>query len=170
MPESNDRRKFLNRIIGSVGGIVGVFLALPLVSSMLDPLLRKTRKEWRKVGSPGDFAVGSTTLVTFEDAAPYEWSKSISKTAAYLRRVKENEFIAFSVNCAHLGCPVRWVESSELFLCPCHGGVYYKDGSRASGPPVKGLSQYPVRISGDKIEIKTEAIPITTLSAGEKVS
>jgi menaquinol-cytochrome c reductase iron-sulfur subunit len=50
-------------------------------------------------------------------------------------------------------------------MCPCHGGVYYKDGSVAAGPPPKSLVQYPVRINKNAIEIQTSAIPITNISA-----
>ena len=51
-------------------------------------------------------------------------------------------FQVFAINCAHLGCPVRWFPQSGLFMCPCHGGVYYQDGARASGPPERGLFEY----------------------------
>jgi Rieske Fe-S protein len=50
-------------------------------------------------------------------------------------------FLVLAVNCAHLGCPVEWFQESGLFMCPCHGGVYYANGERASGPPPRGL--YP---------------------------
>jgi Rieske Fe-S protein len=50
-------------------------------------------------------------------------------------------FLVLAVNCAHLGCPVEWFQESGLFMCPCHGGVYYENGERASGPPPRGL--YP---------------------------
>ena len=52
------------------------------------------------------------------------------------------KFQVFAINCAHLGCPVRWFPQSGLFMCPCHGGAYYADGSRASGPPERGLFEY----------------------------
>ena len=68
------------------------------------------------------------------------------------------------MNCAHLGCPVRWEEKPELFMCPCHGGVYYKDGSRAAGPPPRGLYTYPIRIVKNQVEIETQAIPITNIN------
>ena len=35
-----------------------------------------------------------------------------------------NRIIAISTRCMHLGCPVRYIEASERFICPCHGGVY----------------------------------------------
>ena len=59
------------------------------------------------------------------------------------RRESEGQFIAFSANCTHLGCPVRWMRMQDLFLCPCHGGVYYKDGSVAARPSTR-LSAGPV--------------------------
>ena len=34
---------------------------------------------------------------------------------------------------------------AELFLCPCHGGVYYADGTVAGGPPPQPLFRYGVR-------------------------
>ena len=52
------------------------------------------------------------------------------------------EFIAISTRCAHLGCPVRYVQASEKFICPCHGGVYGKDGSVDGGPPVRPLDRF----------------------------
>jgi menaquinol-cytochrome c reductase iron-sulfur subunit len=55
---------------------------------------------------------------------------------------------------------VRWLPDAQLFMCPCHGGVYYADGSVAAGPPPHSLSQYTTRINGDDVEIHTEPIPI----------
>jgi menaquinol-cytochrome c reductase iron-sulfur subunit len=76
--------------------------------------------------------------------------------------VNDAEFIAFSVNCTHLGCPVRWLQDADLFMCPCHGGVYYSDGTVAAGPPPKSLIRYDVRTANGQVEIKTMAIPITS--------
>ena len=55
------------------------------------------------------------------------------------------KFQVFAVNCAHLGCPVRWFPQSSLFMCPCHGGVYYRDGSRASGPSAARAVRVPLQ-------------------------
>ena len=69
-------------------------------------------------------------------------------------------FQVFAVNCAHLGCPVRWFPQSRLFMCPCHGGVYNGDGTVAAGPPPHQLSQYPVRVRDGQVELRTDPIPI----------
>ena len=53
-----------------------------------------------------------------------------------------NNFIALSSRCAHLGCPVRYVDAAEHFVCPCHGGVYNFRGEVAGGPPVRPLDRF----------------------------
>jgi Rieske Fe-S protein len=45
-------------------------------------------------------------------------------------------------------------------MCPCHGGAYYEDGSRASGPPERGLFTYNHRIENGQLMI--EAGPLST--------
>ncbi len=162
---SVDRRGFLTKLTFAIGGFIGAILALPLFTAMLDPITRKKGTIWRKVGMLSDFKVGETKMVSFENASPYKWAGKISNSAAYLRQETNGDFVAFSVNCAHLGCPVRWEAKAELFMCPCHGGVYYKDGSRAAGPPPRGLYKYPVRIVNNAVEIETESIPITTITS-----
>lgn len=159
------RRGFLSKVTFGIGAFIGTVMAFPLVTAMLDPVTRKKETTWRHVGNLEDFETGKTKMVSFQNASPYEWSGKIAYSAAYIRREENNKLTAFSVNCAHLGCPVRWEEEAELFMCPCHGGVYYKDGSRAAGPPPRGLYTYPVRIVNNQIEIETEAIPITNIGA-----
>ena len=46
-----------------------------------------------------------------------------------------NHWVALSDRCMHLGCPVRYVQAAQRFICPCHGGVYDFRGMVAGGPP-----------------------------------
>jgi menaquinol-cytochrome c reductase iron-sulfur subunit len=101
------------------------------------------------------------TEVSFEDTSALPWAGQTSKTAAWLHRAGEHQFLAYSANCSHLGCPVRWEADAKLFMCPCHGGVYYQNGSVAAGPPPRGLTRYPVRIENGQVEILTSPAPIT---------
>src|SRR5882762_9591420 len=82
--------------------------------------------------------------------------------AAWLRRENDSSFVVFSANCTHLGCPVRWMDGADLFMCPCHGGVYYKDGSVAAGPPPRPLFRYDARIENGEVKINSVVVPITT--------
>lgn len=164
-PEKEDRRSFLVKLCLWLGALPVALVSLPFFSALLGPLLQRQNQKWRRIGALSEFPVGSTKLVQFINADPLPWSGVTAKSAAWLRREKENEFIAFSANCTHLGCPVRWEEKAELFMCPCHGGVYYKDGSVAAGPPPKPLVRYYVRINKNDVEIKTAPIPITNITA-----
>lgn len=157
------RREFLSFLSYGLGGITALIAATPVFAALLGPLLKKTKEVWRTVGLVDDFPPGSMHLVKYEDAAPLKWAGTTAMTAAWLKCEGENQYKAFSVNCTHLGCPVRWVEDSEIFLCPCHGGVYYKDGTVASGPPPKPLPQYKVRAKNGEVQILTNPTPITTL-------
>ena len=166
--EEINRRNFLIKLSLALGGIAAAAVAIPVIGALLAPLLQKSPQTWRTLGLPSDFKIGSTTLISFIDADPLPYAGITAKSAAWLRRVSENDYIAFSANCSHLGCPVRWEETTQLFMCPCHGGVYYKDGTVASGPPPKPLTQYQVRVYNGEVQLLTAPIPITTLNASKK--
>ncbi len=108
------------------------------------------------------FKVGETVEVKFQDASPLPWAGVTAQTAAWLRRNTEQDFTAFSVNCTHLGCPVNWIPDGNLFMCPCHGGVYYKDGRVAARPPPNPLPTYPVRVQNGQVEVLASGIPLSS--------
>src|SRR4029079_7078490 len=91
------------------GGARGV----PVVGFIVAPLFRSPPLEWRPVGKLEQFKIGETGNVVFVDASPLPWAGVTGKTAAWLRRVSEDKFICFSVHCAHLGCPVRWMQDAR---------------------------------------------------------
>lgn len=160
-PEQEARRKFLERLSLFLGGGVVLGLAIPTTGFVIGPLFQRNPRLWRPVGDATSFKIGQTVAVRFEDSSPLRWAGVTANTAAWLRRESPDRFRAFSINCSHLGCPVRWLEDAELFMCPCHGGVYYKDGTVAAGPPPGPLTQYPVRVVAGRVEIQTGPIPIT---------
>jgi menaquinol-cytochrome c reductase iron-sulfur subunit len=153
-----NRRRFLVRLSVGLGSLAAAAVAIPSVAFLLG--LRRTPRVWRDVGPVEDFALGSTVQVAFADPSPLPWAGVTAQTAAWLLRSGEAEFVAFSVNCTHLGCPVRWLEDAGLFMCPCHGGVFYSNGTVASGPPPRPLSQYPVRVAAGRVEIMASPVPI----------
>lgn len=156
------RRRFLNRLCIGLGVFSAAVVGLPVVHFLLDPLLAPRRFVWRRVGRIEDFKVGETAIVKMKDADPAPWAGKIAYTAAYLQRRHEKDFVAFSVNCQHLGCPVRWEKGARLFMCPCHGGVYYENGEVAGGPPPRALQQYAVRLNQGYVEVMPGPIPMVS--------
>lgn len=159
-PNSPARRKFLARLSIGLGSLAAALVAVPSIAFLLG--LRKTPEVWRDVGSVDQFPVGTTQQVSFQDSSPLPWAGVTAKTAAWLRRENNDEFIAFSVNCTHLGCPIRWLAGANLFMCPCHGGVFYANGQVASGPPPKPLNRYTTRVVNGRVQIQAGPLPITT--------
>jgi menaquinol-cytochrome c reductase iron-sulfur subunit len=159
-PELLRRRRFLTRVSVGLSAVVATIVGIPFVGFLMSPLMRKPPRQWRGVGRVDQFRIGDTVQVQFEDASPLPWAGVTARTAAWLRRDDANRFTAFSVHCTHLGCPVRWFTEARLFLCPCHGGVYYDDGTVAGGPPPKPLARYPTRVRDGQVEILTSPIPI----------
>lgn len=156
------RRRFLNRLCLGLGGVCAAILGLPVIGFVVGPIFRHAEPAWRPVGKVDRFKVGETVSVTFDDPSPLPWAGVTARAAAWLRRNSEEDFTAFSVHCTHLGCPVRWMPDAKLFLCPCHGGVYYGDGSVAAGPPPAPLFTYAVRVVDGEVQIRASSIPITT--------
>ena len=70
-----------------------------------------------------EFPEGETRLATFRNPNVMPTDGKTVDTACWVRHVQGDEFQVFAVNCAHLGCPVRWFPQSGLFMCPCHGGA-----------------------------------------------
>lgn len=158
--EEITRRKFLARLSIALVSVGGAIITVPVVGFILAPLFRREPEAWRTVGTVDNFKIGETSAVEFLDSSPLPWAGMTAKSAAWLRRTSDTDFIAFAINCSHLGCPVRWQASARLFMCPCHGGVYYEDGSVAAGPPPAPLARYPVRLQGSDVQIQTRPIKI----------
>jgi menaquinol-cytochrome c reductase iron-sulfur subunit len=154
------RRRFLERLAIGLGTAGAAMLAVPSIGFILGPLFRKPPAVWRTVGKVEQFKVGATVAVSFVDSSPLPWAGVTAMTAAWLRRNDDLNYTAFAVNCSHLGCPVRWQGEANLFLCPCHGGVYYSDGSVAAGPPQRPLTRYLVRVHDGEVQIQTGPIPV----------
>ena len=161
-PEEITRRRFFEKLCVGLASFCAAILGIPLVGFVVAPIFSRTKEKWVSVGKITDFEIGKTVNVTLTDPSPLPWAGITAKTALWLRRESDDQFVAFSVNCTHMGCPVRWLDDADLFMCPCHGGVYYDDGTVAAGPPPKPLIRYDVRTANGRVQIKTMAIPITT--------
>jgi Rieske Fe-S protein len=145
----------------ALNGAVGAVLAVPIIRFILSPV-EQARKQgfesWLPLGELKQFPAGETRLATYRNPIENSWDGKTADIACWVRNVDDQNFQVFAVTCAHLGCPVRWFPQSGLFMCPCHGGAYYQDGSRASGPPERGLFEYQYKIEQGKLLIKAGAL------------
>ena len=161
-PASLSRRSLLMKIGIFLNSVVAVILACRSYATFF-PRLRAgcgtvTTRGFLLVMSL-EFPSGQTRLATYQNPFANQSDGKTADIACWVRNVDGQTFQVFAVNCAHLGCPVRWFPQSGLFMCPCHGGAYYQDGSRASGPPERGLFQYEYKMAGETLLIKAGQLP-----------
>ncbi|MEP7355064.1 MAG: Rieske 2Fe-2S domain-containing protein [Acidobacteriota bacterium] len=159
------RRDFLFKLSLLLNAAVGAVLAVPVLGYLLGPGLEKGENSWVALGAVADFPVGEIRLVVYRNPVTTSWDGKTGSVACWVRHIATEEFQVFAINCAHLGCPVRWFAQSKLFLCPCHGGAYYEDGTRASGPPPRGLFEYEHRISQGILMISAGQLPTLATEA-----
>ena len=158
--ETVSRRRFMTGTVHAAGGIAAAAFTLPAVGLAVGPVFEKRETHWESVGPIGDFADDTyipRTLTLVRGIG------DVGKSTVYIRkynpeldseeRDEYNEFIAISTRCMHLGCPVRFVEASERFICPCHGGVYDFEGKVAGGPPVRPLDRFYTRVRNGNVEV-----------------
>src|SRR3989454_10511805 len=162
MPDQINRRELLVKLGLLFDGIVGVLLGVPIVRFLLSPVARGRQgkyESWLSLGPLAQYPAGQTRLATYHHAVVTAADGETAHVACWVRRIDNDRFQVFAINCAHLGCPVRWFPQSGLFMCPCHGGAYYRDGSRASGPPERGLFEYPNKVENGLITIQADELP-----------
>lgn len=141
------RRQFLNYTLTGVGGFMAAGMLMPMVRFAVDPVL--------KGEAAGDFhptqqKVSDLTDVPVRVDFSYEqtdaWYTSEVTNTAWVYKNDKDEIVALSPVCKHLGCTVSWEGSghTDKFFCPCHNGLYEKNGKNIPGtPPLKPLDVYP---------------------------
>jgi len=158
--ETVTRRRFMTGTAHTAGAIAAGAFTLPALGFAIGPIFKSTQHKWEVAGPLGDFS--DTNYVPVVITLTPNIGEA-GKTTVYVRKFNAaidtdpydqgTPYIAISSRCAHVGCPVRWVDASERFICPCHGGVYDLLGRRVGGPPVRPLDRFYTRVSGELVEI-----------------
>lgn len=152
------RRELLKRLIQAGGAAYAAVLALPALIYTLAPLGDRRQALWRAVGTLTAFPVGGVQQAAVPLPHP-EWAKGTLEQGVYVWRPSATELVVFSRSCTDLGCPLGWDPGGEVYLCPCHGGIFAKDGARMAGPPKHPMYRYLTRIRGGQLEIDLRSVP-----------
>ena len=96
---------------------------------------------------------GTPTEIAFERKRVDGWKVTTEKATAWVVKKPDNEVVAFSPQCTHLGCAYHWDDPSHTFICPCHTSVFSIDGKVLCGPAPRPLDRYMTKIDDGKLEI-----------------
>jgi cytochrome b6-f complex iron-sulfur subunit len=136
MPGS-DRRIFLAQLLAALGltASYGVLAAYAL--AYLFPPRARRRAQRVFIGRRADFVPGS--------ARPFVDQRG----RALLIVADEGGLRAFDTRCPHLGCQVHWEAAEGRFVCPCHQGIFDREGVAIAGPPAAAhqvLAEVPLTV------------------------
>ena len=156
--ETVTRRRFMTLTVHGAGAVAASAFALPALGFAAgSAIFERPEVRWKPIGRPSDFPDDTYIPKVIEEVAGVG---EIGKTTVYVRaynpdidQEKYQDFIVMSTRCMHLGCPVRYVEASQRFICPCHGGVYDFEGKVEGGPPVRPLDRFYVRVREGQVEV-----------------
>jgi menaquinol-cytochrome c reductase iron-sulfur subunit len=153
------RRNVLVKIGAGMNVVAAGLVGVPLLGYAMSTFTRGSKPSWVSLGSLGSFPEGETRLATYRNPNSKPWDGETADIPCWVRRIDAESFQVFAINCTHLGCPVRWFQESRLFMCPCHGGVFYEDGSHASGPPPRGLYEYEHKVENGELKVLGGFLP-----------
>jgi menaquinol-cytochrome c reductase iron-sulfur subunit len=156
--ETVTRRRFMTGTVHGAGALAAGAFTLPALAFALGPVFTREKFSWQRVGLLSEFPNDTYIPKVITIVAGIG---EAGKSTVYMRRRNPefdhdkpdqyNKVIALSTRCMHLGCPVRYVEAAERFICPCHGGVYDFTGQRTGGPPVRPLDRFETKVQNGRV-------------------
>src|SRR5580704_8107895 len=117
--ETVTRRRFMTGTAHTAGAIAAASFALPALGFAIGPIFKQPPHFWEDIGSTEDFTNNNYVPVVITIA---QGIGEAGKSTAYVRQHNDaidtdiydrhTPYIAISTRCAHLGCPVRWVDAA----------------------------------------------------------
>jgi len=153
------RRDFLLVFGLGLNAVAGALISVPILGYVLSSFAKKYNLKEIDLGPISNFPRGKTRLASYKNPYSRPWDGEMDEIPCWVRNIDDQKFQIFAINCTHLGCPVRWFEESKFFMCPCHGGAYYEDGSHAAGPPPRGLYEYEYAVKNGRLTILGGILP-----------
>lgn len=144
------RRQFLSYTLTGVGGFMAAGMLMPMLRFAVDPVLKaEATSDFKMTKQKVADLTNEPVRVDFSYEQKDAWYTADVTHTAWVYKNEEGQVVALSPVCKHLGCTVSWEGSEKhpgMFFCPCHNGLYTKDGKNVpKTPPTKPLDAYPTR-------------------------
>src|ERR1700676_5144047 len=150
------RRSFLGAWLAVGGFFVGALLSVPLIRFALFPLLRRTTElKESSVGALTDFSSWTEPVMrTIQIEQVDGWRKTISEKVVYVTKDSQGQLRVLTSICPHLGCTVPWNKEKHEFICPCHGATFTPEGTRVSGPSLRGMDPLETSVQNGQLLVR----------------
>jgi Rieske Fe-S protein len=153
MSDPENRRSMLVRLV--LGGCGMLAAGVASVFTAAVPRVAAATTKWRKAASMFDLSPNKPLQVVIAERQADGWYETRRQTVVFLDR-DGDAYRALSASCTHLGCGVSWDDASSTFRCPCHGGVFARDGRVLAGPPPRPLDRFETRVNKESGDIEVQ--------------
>ena len=173
--EEITRRRFMANATITIGGVIGLILAVPIVGALIPDVgaggatwTPLDAAGWKELQTATDKAVKIDLVLRSKDAYLPEqsmpqsvWGIKVNDVAKFKAarsdlytpsgkdelpyEIVTMGFVLFSPICPHLGCFYNYDSAANKFACPCHGSQFDRDGAHIAGPAARGLDPLPLR-------------------------
>jgi len=137
-PLLKSRRDWLSAVIGVLTTILGGSAFAGIIAYLIPS---------RRKGS----AVGPIDVAAVDEFEPWESKKIDARSEPIIVVRTDEDYVAVTATCTHLGCLVQFDPGKRQFVCPCHGGAFDLSGQRVAGPPPEPLRLLPVTVSNGRV-------------------
>jgi Rieske Fe-S protein len=102
----------------------------------------------------GQFANSRVQVTTTSALANVDSAALVESIAGVflVARTGATTFTAIDATCTHEGCTVNSVNGA-VYVCPCHGSRYNRNGQVVNGPARASLRQYSTSFANDTLTI-----------------
>ena len=147
------RRRFLSFVTRGILGTISSILAVLGGGAALSSTGRQ-QEEWLAAAALHDLPDNEPTPVTLSMMKLDGFREVLERRTIFLVKTSASEVVALDATCTHLGCLVAWDAQNQAFKCPCHGGVYDKNGVVTDGPPPEPLMKIATQVDGQRVLVQ----------------
>lgn len=148
------RRRFLSGVIGVVAGAVATLVGLPAIGYVVSPGLKNhSQSQWLTLGPVGELIPNKPNGFPFVRTIKDGWTETTQTGVAFAVTHDGQNVKVYSDVCTHLQCRVSWHEDRQMFISPCHNGLFGLDGEVLGGPPPRPLDQFQTKIENGQLQI-----------------
>jgi menaquinol-cytochrome c reductase iron-sulfur subunit len=149
------RRGFITSVMAFAGSIMGAVIGLPIIGYLISPALNGSKTDaWVPVGKLDNYPPNVPTQFSFTRTKVNGWEKTVNSYSVYVLRGDSDKIKVLSSVCTHLGCRVTYSKDSDAYACPCHDGLFNREGAVISGPPPRPMDQYETKMENGTLFIR----------------
>ncbi|MBX7102345.1 MAG: Rieske (2Fe-2S) protein [Myxococcaceae bacterium] len=160
----SDRRGVLKLLAGFLGAGMAALATVPVVGSVLTPLLRKTPSAggFIDVLAEKELVADVPHRVELSSTQIDAWNTSTAVLgAAWVLKKKDGSLTALSTVCPHSGCSISQ-KTKDTYGCPCHASTFSLDGTATEGPSPRPMDPLTVQVKDGRVLVKHARFRIGT--------